>query len=297
MVWQVILCGLLAVSESGDWSSFLKAEQLFHEVYGKKIEAAKTPEAKAALARELLELAKKETDQLAKRVELEQAKRLAVEANAIAIAIETVKELAKTVRYDMPTNLIDEAERLWQEASADRSGENALLKLEAIELFFRSESTSSLFVQKWRARIDDLIRNKMTILNGREARLVGQRISYDSNLGGIASWFNTEDYAEWFVHLDAARYTVRIYYAIKDYAGRSIFAVIIVPERAAKPLAEIPFRPPTTGSWMNRQSLIIGTVSIRNQGKYYVRIVLLQKANKDIGTPAIVVEKIEFEKL
>ncbi len=75
MVWQVILCGLLAVSESGDWSAIIKAQQLFHEVYGKKIEAAKTPEAKAALAKELLELAKKETDQLAKRVELEQAKK------------------------------------------------------------------------------------------------------------------------------------------------------------------------------------------------------------------------------
>lgn len=297
MVWQVILCGLLAVSESGDWSAIIKAQQLFHEVYGKKIEAAKTPEAKAALAKELLELAKKETDQLAKRVELEEAKRLAVEASAIAIAIDTVKELAKIVRDDMPANLTDEAERLWQEASAERSAENTLRKLEAIELFFRSESTSSLLIQKWRARIDDLIRDKLTILSGREARLVGYRITYDSSLGGIASWFSTEDYAEWFVHLDAARYGIRIHYSIKDYAGRSVFAMIIVPERTTKPLAEIPFRPPTTGSWTNRQSLIVGTVSIRNPGSYHVRIVLLQKASNDPGTPAIVLERVEFERL
>ncbi|MEM4217983.1 MAG: RICIN domain-containing protein [Candidatus Methanomethylicaceae archaeon] len=155
MVWQVILCGLLAVSESGDWSSFLKAEQLFYEVYGKKIEAAKTPEAKAALARELLELAKKETDQLAKRVELEQAKRLAVEAGNRFLAIAVIKEIVAIV--PCPDDVNDPcatAEELWDQSSQSHALSD---KLEAIQMWFYAPSQSALITSKWEKRISDFL--------------------------------------------------------------------------------------------------------------------------------------------
>ncbi|MEM4204182.1 MAG: RICIN domain-containing protein, partial [Candidatus Methanomethylicaceae archaeon] len=159
MVWQVILCGLLAISESGDWSSFLKAEQLFYEVYGKKIEAAKTPEAKAALAKELLELAKKETDQLAKRVELEQAKRLAVEAEAVALAVDIVRTFIEAFPETTknPETLIDRAEELWKEGESKQWPGSFTWHLDAIELFLKAAPQSPLISQKWEQRISELM--------------------------------------------------------------------------------------------------------------------------------------------
>jgi len=161
MVWQVILCGLLAVSESGDWSATIKAQQLFHEVYGKKIEAAKTPEAKAALAKELLELAKKETDQLAKRVELEEAKKLAVEAGNRFLAIEAIKELVAVV--PCPDDVSDPcatAEELWNQSSQS----NALSdRLDAIHIWLYAPPQSALVASKWEKRINEFLIEPFTL--------------------------------------------------------------------------------------------------------------------------------------
>lgn len=155
MVWQVILCGLLTLTESGDWSAIIKAQQLFHEVYGKKIEAAKTPEAKAALAKELLELAKKETDQLAKRVELEEAKKLTMESGNRFLAIEAIRQLVTVI--PCPDDISDPcatAEDLWDQATQSNT---VFDKLDAIQMWFYAPSQSALITSKWEKRISDFL--------------------------------------------------------------------------------------------------------------------------------------------
>lgn len=189
MVWQVILCGLLTLTESGDWSAIIKAQQLFHEVYGKKIEAAKTPEAKAALAKELLELAKKETDQLAKRVELEEAKRLAIEAEAAALAFDIVRAWVETFPETSlsQTELLERAELLWKEAETKKGIEKLSWQTDAIEMWLQSRTTSGLLSRQWEARIDRVFydpvtQNFLRLFNGRWVAIVNRKSGLTINV-------------------------------------------------------------------------------------------------------------------
>ncbi|MBC7077319.1 MAG: hypothetical protein H5T92_03290, partial [Synergistales bacterium] len=157
MLW-IVVCAALAVVESGDWSAILRTQQLFYEVYGKRIEAAKTSAEKSALARELLDLAKKESDATAKMVELEEAKRLAVEAHDLAIAVEAVRLLAaaspKGERSDDEQLL--RAEAVWQEAESKTGVEKLYKQLEALREFFRVSSPPALVTKRWEQRIEQV---------------------------------------------------------------------------------------------------------------------------------------------
>jgi len=193
MLW-IVLCVTLAVVESGDWSAIIKAQQLFHEVYGKKMEAAKTPEAKAALAKELLELAKKETDQLAKRVELEEAKRLAIEAEAAALAFDIVRAWVETFPETSlsQTELLERAELLWKEAETKKGIEKLSWQTDAIEMWLQSRTTSGLLSRQWEARIDRVFydpvtQNFLRLFNGRWVAIVNRKSGLTINVAGGSS--------------------------------------------------------------------------------------------------------------
>ncbi|MEM4204480.1 MAG: RICIN domain-containing protein, partial [Candidatus Methanomethylicaceae archaeon] len=145
----------LAVSESGDWSSFLKAEQLFYEVYGKKIEAAKTPEAKAALAREIFEYAKTETDGSLKSTALQMVRQLVIDARYGHLALELAKYQTNASTNSEEAHTADrKGDEVWNDSLSirDRSTRFAL-QLDALESWFAAQSPPSILVSKWDERL------------------------------------------------------------------------------------------------------------------------------------------------
>jgi len=271
MVWQVILCGLLAVSESGDWSAPIRAQQLFHEVYGKRIEAAKTPEAKAVLAKEILELAKKEADQTAKLVELENAKNLAIDANAAALAVEITKELAQLSKDDLSDDPLTEAERLWADAHTLSD------KLKAIELYFRSRSHGITDVL-WTRRIDSVATNGGLVLYANSARLIGARIRYSGDLDGILDWVTPGDYIEWDTDVPSGTFTVVIEYAA-DHASAygSLFAISVREQNSRRITSDLSFRLVNTGQWPTFARIAVGKITVKRAGPATISMRVVQK--------------------
>jgi len=292
MVWQVILCGLLAVSESGDWSAIIKAQQLFHEVYGKKIEAAKTPEAKTALAKELLELAKKETDQLAKRVELEEAKKLAVEAHAIAMGIDIAKELASIPRDDLPSDPLAEADALWLNAQSDED------KLHALELFFRVKEISPLVAQKWHERIDQMSNASTVILSAQTAKLFGSRLFYEKGLDAINGWELPTDYMEWSATLRGGTYVVTVSYAADPpMAPESLFGFgIFQNEKARKPISYAMSQLGPSGPWFTVIDRQFGVIKVPKDGTYVCRFYVVRKHPDKLKAGLIVLRSITLSR-
>lgn len=273
MVWQVTLCAVLVLVESGDWSAILRAQQLFHEVYGKRIEAAKTSADKSALAREILDLAKKESDSTAKMVELEQAKRLAVEANDAGLAVQVVRELARLPRNDLPDDLLRHAESLWVKA------QDLTERLDAIEFYLRS-NPPPLAQKLWEDRIADLIAYSVIELPAKEARLIGDtRMAYWADLEAILYWNNPLSQIEWHANVPPGEYQVSIEYAADPpMAAASLFEVALFRnERARLPLATVRFTLSTTGPWATFVLRQVGTLRISADGANVVKLRVVRK--------------------
>ncbi|MBC7077521.1 MAG: hypothetical protein H5T92_04355 [Synergistales bacterium] len=263
-------------------------------MYGKKIEAAKTPEAKAALARELLELAKKETDQAAKRVELEEAKRLAVEAQDNSLLVVVVKEIASLPRENLPDSPLDEAERLWRQSETSTSEQSLALKIEAIELVFRAQP-HGLHERIWNDRIASLVSESGVVLLAKEAELSGLRIRYDSRLDGILDWVRPEDYLVWKTRIVPGRYVVVCEYAA-DHASAfaSLFSLAIVTDRTSRPTAELRFRLVNTGQWPTYREVKIGEIAIKSEAEYRIVLRILQKIPQDPNMGIISLRSLRF---
>jgi len=274
MLW-IVLCATLAVVESGDWSATIKAQQLFHEVYGKKIEAAKTPEAKAALAKELLELAKKETDQIAKRMELEEAKQLAIAAEDAGLAIEIVRELAKLPRDDVPADLLAEAERLWEANSTITD------KLEAIELYLRADAKSPLLRKKWELRIEQIKSGGTIVLRAKDAKVHAGRAAYASQFDAICYWKDPSEWFEWETSIPSARYRLEVDYAAMGAEAASEFGVAFFRVNARKPSAVLSFSLQSTGNWREFRNRVVGIVVVPHDGEYRVEFCVLRPRSQE----------------
>jgi len=274
MLW-IVLCATLAVVESGDWSAILRAQQLFHEVYGKKIEAAKTPEAKAALAKELLELAKKETDQIAKRMELEEAKQLAIAAEDAGLAIEIVRELAKLPRDDVPADLLAEAERLWEANSTITD------KLEAIELYLRADAKSPLLRKKWELRIEQIKSGGTIVLRAKDAKVHAGRAAYASQFDAICYWKDPSEWFEWETSIPSARYRLEVDYAAMGAEAASEFGVAFFRVNARKPSAVLSFSLQSTGNWREFRNRVVGIVVVPHDGEYRVEFCVLRPRSQE----------------
>lgn len=184
MSWAVLLSCALVVMEGAS-----QAEKLFQEVYGPKLAAAKTPQTKTALAKELLELARKETDPEAKRIELQTAKRLAIEAQAAALALDVVRAWVEAFPETSlsQAELLERAELLWKEAEAKKGTERLAWQTDAIEMWLQSRTTSGLLLRQWESRIDQVfydpvIQNFLRLFNGRWVAIVNRKSGLTINV-------------------------------------------------------------------------------------------------------------------
>ena len=272
MLW-IVLCATLAVVESGDWSAILRAQQLFHEVYGKRIEAAKTAAEKSALAREILELAKKESDSAAKRVELEEAKRLAVQAMDGALALEAVRVFAASfgAHHDSdPHTLLQQAETLWQQAETKEGSERLSQQVEAIALYLRCKNAPSLVAKYWQHRIQQIMTSGAVMLRAKDAIIHASRASYSSEFDAICYWKDPQEWFEWTTSLAAGKYQLGVEYAAFGSGAGSAFIVALFRGNAVKPSAVILFTLQSTASWREFRWRDVGVVAIPSSGEYRI---------------------------
>ncbi|GAB6186955.1 hypothetical protein [Thermopirellula anaerolimosa] len=296
MLW-IVLCVTLAVVESGDWSAIFRAQQLFHEVYGKRIEAAKTSAEKSALAREILDVAKKESDSAAKTVELEQAKRLAVEAHDLAIAIEAVRVIAaqspKDERSDDEQLL--KAEEVWQEAESKTGVDKLYTQLDALQEFFRVSSPPVLVKNRWEQRIEQVTSGGGIVLKAKDAKLVGRHLVYVSNIDRITAWSEPNEYVEWHAELRSGTYEVSIEYTGPWRGPLSVFAVGVFRNNSRTPISARFFSLEKTETWDTAKTITVGSVRVPKSDSYTVRLWIVRK-DKDIrpGYPTIDVKSIRL---
>ena len=271
----IAACGLLVawhvVAENGDWSEMIKAQQLFQEVYGERLKTARTPEQKARLAREILDVAKKETELAAKRVELEEAKTLAIAADDGGLAVEIVRELAKLPRDNVPENPLAEAERLWNDAKTLSD------KVDAVELYFRSNSQSPLINAQWRLRIEKLTEGNAIVLRAKDARIVGIRFNYSEQDDCLRDWYNASEFAEWQIYLPKGYYKIVCEYACLGDGAKSLFAIEAWKPGARFPASAISFSLVPTGGWVNFARAETGTVRVLAGGDYTIRFRAIKK--------------------
>ncbi|GAB4133009.1 MAG: hypothetical protein Kow0040_14670 [Thermogutta sp.] len=294
MLW-IVLYVTLAVVESGDWSAPIRAQQLFHEVYGKRIEAAKTSAEKSALAREILEIAKKESDSAAKRVELEEAKRLAVEAHDLAIAIEAVRVIAA----QSPKGEISDdeqllrAEAVWQDAEAKTGVERLYKQLDSLHEFFRVPSPPVLVKKRWEQRIEQVKSGGAIVLEARDARCVGRSIVYKPGFDLVLYWKSPQEYMEWEAVLEPGQYQVELQYSADPQMGwGSLMAVSVFLPGARSPLASCHGTFMPTGTWGTVGSTRFSDLRITKQGRYVIRLHVLRYKPQSPGRGIISPRKI-----
>lgn len=156
MQW-IVLCVTLAVVESGDWSAILRAQQLFHELYGKKAEAAKTPQDKVLLARAIFEYAKTESNSELRRIAAEEANRLAIEARYAQLCYEIAKLQRQSDDSD-PLLVDSDCDRLWIQAERTERLEQFDLMYESISKWLCVSSPPQLLSKKWEERTAEFLR-------------------------------------------------------------------------------------------------------------------------------------------
>lgn len=298
MLW-IVVCAALAVVESGDWSAILRTQQLFHEVYGKRIEAAKTSAEKSALAREILDLAKKESDSTAKMVELEEAKRLAVDAHDLAIAVEAVRLLAaaapKGERSD--DEQLRRAEAVWQEAESKTGIEKLYKQLEALQEFFRVSSPPVLVKKMWESRIEQVTSGGAIVLEARNARCVGQSIVYKPGFDLVLYWKSPQEYMEWETELEPGLYRVELHYSADAQMGfGSLMALSVFLPGARSPIASCHGTFMPTGTWGTVGSTVFSDLRITKPGKYIIRLHVVRYKPQSPGRGIISPRKIILTK-
>ena len=277
MLW-IVLYVTLAVVESGDWSAIIKAQQLFHEVYGKKIEAAKTPQAKAALAKELLELAKKETDQDIARLAYENAKSLACKSSNASLAVQVVRDyvLAHRAETEVSPEIADRAESLWLDAEKQKPSEKLALQIDAVELWFQSGVSDPLLSAKWYRRMAEL--TGVIVCEPKDAIRIGP-VNYVAHLDSLGDWIDPTAFVEWKTWLPAGSYAVHIVYAHGYAKSSGIMAVTVLSIDKGKTVKSFPFEVTPTGQGFNFVPFHIGTLRVAQSNDYLVRVHVLSKSN------------------
>lgn len=168
MIHATLILVALAGLPIPDDKACESAEALIQEVYGEQLEAARSPDQKAKLAREILSVAREEPDPANKYVGIVLARRLATEALDGELALEAVQ--AQVAAFDGELDgdterSLRRAEMLWDVAESKRGTEQLQRRLEAVEYWLRAESESKLLQKKWQAR-------NRGIISLRQVRLV-----------------------------------------------------------------------------------------------------------------------------
>lgn len=270
MSWTVLVGAALLLQEAS------QVERLFQEVYGEKLAAAKTPQAKTALAKELLDLAKKETDTEAKRMELQTAKRLAIEAEAPGLALDIVRAWVDAFPETSlnQSELLERAELLWKEAEAKRGIEKLAWRTDAVEMWFQSKTTSGLVHQKWLYRIG-LVAGTI-VLQAKDARLTGP-VNYVRHVDSIGDWTDPSAFVEWDTWLEQGTWTIEVTYAL-GYDKPSALVGISLLASDGKILGKpITFVVRPTGPGFVFRSERVGLVRIARSGIVTIRLHVVQK--------------------
>jgi len=292
MLWGILLLCALVLTE-GSW----QAKQLFHEVYGQKLAAAKTPQAKTALAKELLELARKETDLEAKRIELQTAKRLAIEAEAAALALDVVRAWVEAFPETSlsQAELLERAELLWKEAEAKKGMEKLAWQVDAIELWLQSRASGQLTSVIWANRIATITNPTNIVMHVRDASWTGQ-IKFSEQLDAIINWVDPQDTIRYTCQLTPGKYVVSVEYAADHLSAyASLFELRFASSERSQPVA-LRFQLVNTGQWPTYRTIQVGRVQIRTPGTYTVHLVVLAKRPPDPRMGIISLRRIRLDR-
>lgn len=250
------------------------AERLIQEIYGEQLEAARAPEQKAKLAREVLQVAREEPDPANKYVGLQTARRLATEALDGELALEAVQAQVATFVGELDGDTeraLRRAELLWDSADNKRGREQLERRLEAVEYWLRAESESKLLQKKWEGRIEQIRGGGVVVLAAKDARLVGDELTYSEQHETILGWHNPAHFVEWEVSLKPGKYRFNLEYSGEGPGPESLFVVQILPQRGKTPIWQNALVLGPTGSWDQFRSRDIGTAAIRFENDFRIR--------------------------
>lgn len=282
-----------------------QAEAVFSDVYGQKIKAAKTADDKSALARELLNVAKTESDAANKFVLLQAARKLAVEAQDGTLALEIVKACAETFATpeDGQTEvLLERAEKIWELGQSWRGESQLAARLDAVEQYWRSGNTSALIGKKWEQRIAELQGTMQVVLRAKDARLIGStKMAYWPDLDAINFWTNPAAFLEWDCRITRGNYEVSVEYAADPpMAPGSLFEVGVFRNAKARvPVLAVRFSLVATGPWATFKSQPVGVLNVREDGDVIVRLRVLLKVPREpldqgiIAPRAVILRRVQ----
>jgi hypothetical protein len=298
-MWTAILVCFMALPVP-DATAQARAEQLAKQVYGKRIQDAKTPEEKAKLAGEIHRVATEETDPANKYVSLQMAKRLAVEVGNGSLGLEIVQTLVAAFELpesQSPETLLATADMLWDEADKKKGADKLAGQLAAVELQLRAGTGSPLVAAKWQPRIDQIkAAGSEIVLLAHNAKIVGTEMRYLKRQDCTGYWHDPREYVEWQSPLQTGTYDVKLNYAAKGAGGGYQFAVSVFRGRAPRPVATTTFLLASTGGWNDFSEKPVGRLVVREDGDYTIRIQAVKKVRTDQPKGILNIRSLRLEK-
>lgn len=168
MGWTLLLCAMLGQGPAEadlrpvpSLTELVEGRRLVDEVFGPRIEAAKTAPQKAAVAEEILRVAEKEPHPANRYAGYQVARRLAVEADCGRVGLAVVTRLAAEFQPTLPRQpdaWLPAADKAWDDAEQKKGTDRLAGRLDAAECFLRAEEAiqAGFAAVKWNERLSDL---------------------------------------------------------------------------------------------------------------------------------------------
>lgn len=261
------------------------AQRLFDEVFAAKLSAARTPQEKVKLARDILDTASSERDDAARYVAWRQARALAVEARDGALGLQTARLLAGQFESDAgpaaDAERLARADRLWAEAERAEGKPRLERQLEAVGEYWRAAPQSGLVARKWDARIESVAAFGKIVLAAKDAKCVGT-LRYTEEHDSIGWWDKATDFVEWSLPLSRGEYAVTITYANGQTGKGGIIGVSVCLASQQKPFktlaAEVrPTLPPGGFTFADVEA---GRIAVPKDGDYRIVVHPVQMNQK-----------------
>ncbi|MEN6493485.1 MAG: hypothetical protein ABFD16_04265 [Thermoguttaceae bacterium] len=298
-MWTAILVCFMALPVP-DATAQARAEQLAKQVYGKRIQDAKTPEEKAKLAGEIHRVATEETDPANKYVSLQMAKRLAVEVGNGGLGLEIVQTLVAAfdlAESQSPETLLATADMLWDEADKKKGADKLAGQLAAVEFRLRAGTGSPLVAAKWQPRMEQIkATSSELVLQARDTKVVGTEMLYLKRIDCTCNWHDPREYVEWRATLQAGTYDTKLKYSSRGAGGGYQFAVSVFRGRAPRPVATATFVVSATGGWEDFSETPAGRLIVREDGDYAIRIQAIKKIRTDQSKGLLNIRSLRLEK-
>ncbi len=199
---------------------------------------------------------------------------MAIEANDGALALKSLEAEVAAFRGEMrhdAASSVEQAETLWEMAGHQRGAQRLQGQLDAIRCWLERDGMSPLLEAKWQDRIEQVKSGGMIKLGAKDARLLGDELTYNPQTDTILGWHNPTHYIERTIHLSPGQYRLEIEYSGEGPGPESLFAVQILLQNAKKPIWQNTLVLGSTGSWNNYGSPQIGSATIRFENDYCIR--------------------------